>query len=179
MRCVLEGIVDTICHRVAALPPMTSTMNYWNSLSLAVENSIQTGRGGSPVFARWTAAAAVEEVALQSLVTGMARCVSAWFSASPCRVYALQSQSHDHLTLSLEFPHGAAAVLSVAQAHGRPESHLFVLGSQGAIYHDEQVGPAAGLDLSLPPSWKDPNLFSAVEQSLCFGNPVSVSISSK
>jgi len=148
-------------------------MNYWNTLKQAIQTTLNTGRVGTPVFVRCTAALAGPAEPLSQTAAAMASDINTWLAASPARLYALGSPDQGHVTVSLEYPSGCTALLSLALAQARPQIDLAVFGSKGAIYHTEAIQPLPDDQLTpqLPPTLSA--LTKAIERSLAQGAPVA------
>ena len=115
----------------------------WTVLNQTVSHSLAGGTVGTPVFVRWTAAAAQNTPDLKPLLAAMSACAESWLSARPRRVYATGSADAGHLSLSLEYDNGQSALLAISLANDHPAMNLIILGAHGAIYHTDFEGNGA------------------------------------
>jgi len=60
----------------------------WTVLNQTVSKSLAGGQVGTPLFVRWTAAAAQSTPELKPLLAEMSAYAESWLSARPRRVYA-------------------------------------------------------------------------------------------
>lgn len=152
----------------------------WTVLNQTVSQSLAGGTVGTPVFVRWTAAAAQNTPELKPLLAAMSACAESWLSARPRRVYATGSADAGHLSLSLEYDNGQSALLAISVAHNHPTMNLIILGARGAIYKTDievtapAVNLAAGTDESLQPSadLSTSQMVAAIDKSLFSQQPV-------
>ena len=155
----------------------------WTVLSQTVSETLASGTVGTPLFVRWTAAAAQRTPDLKPLLAEMSACAETWLSARPRRLYATGSADAGHLSLSLEYENGQSALLAISLAHSRPSMNLIILGARGAIYQadPEVVAPAETLagDTDERPQQSallsTSQLVAAVDKSLFSHQPVSLS----
>ena len=150
-------------------------MGYWDELDQAVQTTVRLDRIGTPVFVRCTAATAESVGTIQGHLALLVSSVNKWFGAAPARLYALRTSDGAHLSVTLEYPPGFSAVLSVSPGHARPEIDLVVLGSRGAIYHHDTVQPVAEATLAVLESDGVQPIMAAIERSCTLGNPVELS----
>ena len=106
----------------------------WTVLSQTVSETLASGTVDTPLFVRWTAAAAQSTPELKPLLAEMSACAETWLSARPRLLYATGSPDAGHLSLSLEYENGQSALLAISLAHSRPSMNLIILGARGAIY---------------------------------------------
>lgn len=152
----------------------------WTVLNQTVSHSLAGGTVGTPVFVRWTAAAAQNTPDLKPLLAAMSACAESWLSARPRRVYATGSADAGHLSLSLEYDNGQSALLAISLANDHPAMNLIILGAHGAIYHTDfevtapAVNLASGTDESLQPSavLSTSQMVAAIDKSLFSKQPV-------
>jgi len=117
----------------------------WTVLNQTVSETLAGGAVGTPLFVRWTAAAARNTPELKTLLAEMSACAETWLSARPRRVYATGSADAGHLSLSLEYENGQSALVAISLAHDHPSMNLIILGARGAIYQvDTEVTARAG-----------------------------------
>jgi len=117
----------------------------WTVLNQTVSKSLAGGQVGTPLFVRWTAAAAQSTPELKPLLAEMSAYAESWLSARPRRVYATGSTDSGHLSLALEYANGQAALLAISLAQDHPTMNLIILGARGAIYQsDSEVTARAG-----------------------------------
>jgi hypothetical protein len=149
-------------------------MQYWVALNRAVEVNLAKGYVGQPVFVRCTAAVAERVETIKDHLAEMIYYVNGWLTASIWRVYAMGKQAQGHVVISLEYDSGCSALLTCALEHKLPQIDLTILGSSGAIYHQELILPPR--DDSLTPKAMDQMqlLMIAVDQSLATGQPVDL-----
>ena len=159
---------------------MRVELNYWDSISLAVQSAIETGRVGVPVFVRWTVLRAADSGGVDDILGTMAWRVSGWFgSDEPHRLHALGSPDVHSAALSLTFSEGSTALLATGPSNHRNEVDLTLLGNEGAIYHHQF--PCEVTDGALEPQL-DPSvdhLLEAINASRHAGRPVSVATFSR
>ena len=153
---------------------MRVELNYWDSISAAVQSAIDSGRVGVPVFVRWTVLRAVDNRGVDRILSTMAGRVSSWFESEPHRLYTLGSPDTPSASLSLTFPDGPTALLVSGSGDHRNEVDLTLLGNQGAIYHHEFPTEAVVglLEPQLDPSTD--RLLEVIHASRQSGRPVSM-----
>ncbi len=155
----------------------------WTVLHQTVSETLAGGTIGSPLFVRWTAAAAPDTPDLKPLLAEMSACAESWLSGRPRRVYATGSADAGHLSLALEYENGQSALLAISLAHSHPSMNLIILGARGAIYQsDSEVTARAGIlaagtnerrqNASL---LSTPRMVSAIDKSLFTKQPVLLS----
>jgi hypothetical protein len=149
-------------------------MNYWQTLSQAIETTCRSGRIGTPVFVRWTAALAGQPDPIRDMLAAMIAYVDHWLAAPAGRLYSLGSADFGQLTVSLEYPSGAGALLGLTVGPVQPHVDLIVLGSGGAIYHQEFLQPVNDNSLLAPPSEQNRAMLQALDWSLFTGRPVDI-----
>ena len=153
-------------------------------LNQSVSETLANGRVGSPVFVRWTAAAAEDCEQLKPLLAEMSAYTENWLSANPRRIYVTGSADKGHLSLALEYENGESALLAITLAHDHPSVNLAILGAHGAIFHTDSDIPAraeppagatdesSGHSVLLAAS----KMVAAIDRSLFAKQPVSVSL---
>ena len=151
-------------------------MNYWHLLDQAVKTACQSGRLGTPVFVRCTVLLAGQAQSMKENLATLAGFANTWFATSACRVYSLASPDARHLTLSLEYPSGRQALLSLAAGHSQSHIDLTLLGPRGALYHTESI--QAIDDHLASPQATGPlqTIIRAIDQSLASGQPVDIDL---
>ncbi len=149
-------------------------MNYWYVLNHGVTTTLQSGRVGQPVFVRCTAAVAESTDAIRDHLAEMVAAVNGWFSNTPDRVYAQGAENQGLCTVTLAYPTGATAILSVVLEHHDPQLDLIVLGSRGAIYHNESIRPLRDGSLTPQPVAEVAAIMQAIAASLASGEPALV-----
>ena len=155
----------------------------WTVLNQTVSETLAGDTVGTPVFVRWTAAAAQNTPELKPLLAEMSAYAETWLSARPRRVYATGSADAGHLSLALEYANGQSALLAISLAHDHPSMNLIILGARGAIYQaDSEVtaragNPAGGTDERLQHSavLSTSQMAAAIDKSLFSKQPVSLS----
>lgn len=158
---------------------MRVELNYWDSISLAVQSAIETGQVGVPVFVRWTVLCAANNGGVDEILGTMTGRVSGWFGSEPRRLYALGSPEVHSAALSLTFSEGPTALLATGPSNHCNEVDLTLLGNEGAIYHHQF--PCEAKDGALEPQL-DPSvdhLLEAINASRHAGRPVSVATVSR
>ena len=158
---------------------MRIELNYWDSISLAVQSAIETGRVGVPVFVRWTVLRAADNGGVDDILGTMTGRVSGWFGSEPHRLYAFGSPDVHSAALSLTFSEGSTALLATGPSNHRYEVDLTLLGNEGAIYYHQfpcEVTDGA-LEPQLAPSVD--HLLEAINASRHAGRPVSVATFSR
>lgn len=152
----------------------------WTVLDQSVSETLATGRVGTPLFVRWTAAVAQNRQDLKPLLAAMRAYAASWLAAEPSRLYATGSVEDGHISLSLEFENGASALLAVALSHDSPTTNLIVLGARGTVYLTDSDLLSS---LQVPPAHKDTGpgqssgstsleILAAIDQSLTTNQPV-------
>ena len=155
----------------------------WTVLNQTVSETLAGGTVGTPLFVRWTAAAAQTTPELKPLLAEMSACAETWLSARPRRLYATGSADAGHLSLSLEYENGQSALLAISLAHDHPSMNLIIIGARGAVYQtdSEIVSPTLNLagdtDESLQPSavLSTSQMVAAIDKSLFSKQPVLLS----
>lgn len=157
-------------------------MYSWAVLNQTVSETLASGGVGTPVFVRWTAAAASDGGELKPLLAAMCGYAESWLSARARRLYASGEEGDGQISLALEYGNGSSALLAVTLANGRPFMNLALLGARGAIYHSDATvlaganGSADGRDDEilaagvLPPA----ETLAAIDQSLATKQPVTL-----
>ena len=120
----------------------------WTVLNQTVSETLAAGSVGTPLFVRWTAAAAQNPPKLKPLLAEMSACAESWLAARPRRVYATGSADAGHLSLSLEYDNGQSSLLAISLAHDHPTMNLIILGAHGAIYQTDSEVTAPALNLA-------------------------------
>lgn len=149
-------------------------MNYWQTLSQAVETTCQFGRIGRPVFVRWTIVLPNQPEPIRDILAALVAYIDLWLSASAGRVYSLGSADFGQLTVSLEYPSGVGALLCLTLGPGQPHVDLTILGSSGAIYHKEFLQPVDDQALIIQMSGQNRMILQAIDRSLLSGQPVAI-----
>ncbi|MCY3901447.1 MAG: hypothetical protein OXF86_22940 [Caldilineaceae bacterium] len=155
----------------------------WTVLNQTVSETLASGTVGTPLFVRWTAAAANNTLELKPLLAEMSACAESWLSARPRRVYATGSADAGHLSLALEYENGQSALLSISLAHDHPSMNLIILGARGAIYQadSEVTAPAPNLAADKDEGMQHasllstPRMVAAIDKSLFSQQPVLLS----
>ena len=155
----------------------------WTVLHRTVSETLASGTVGTPLFVRWTAAAAPNTHDLKPLLAAMSACAESWLSARPRRVYATGSADAGHLSLALEYENGQSALLAISLARDHPSMNLIILGARGAIYQTDSEVTAPALNLaadaeeSLQPSavLSSTQMVAAIDKSLFSKQPVLLS----
>ena len=149
-------------------------MNYWPRLTQTVETTLKTERIGQLVFVKCILVLTAEVTDIHHMAAGIADYISGWLAASLGRVYVLEAGPQRQLTLSLEYPTGASALLSLSTARVNSALDLSLFGNAGAIYHTE-AGPF-GLD-EAPQIQTSPQLQAiteAIRASVETGQPIDL-----
>lgn len=155
----------------------------WTVLNQTVSETLASGTVGTPLFVRWTAAAAQNPPELKPLLAAMSAYAESWLSARPRRVYATGSADAGHLSLALEFGNGQSALLAIALAQGHPTMNLIILGARGAIYQADAEVTAHALNLAADKDegmqhaslLSTPGMVAAIDKSLFSQQPVLLS----
>jgi predicted dehydrogenase len=106
------------------------------SLGQSVQQIINEGRIGSPVFVRCVAHVAPERAQLSACLNEVIATTTTWMGAPVERMYALGSADAGQLTAVLQFERGQTALVSVGVApNADPTIDLMVLGNRGAAYY--------------------------------------------
>lgn len=155
--------------------------------SLSDAHDPHSGRIGTPVFVRWTAAVAESQEVLKTQLAEMTLYTGRWLSAKLCRLYATGTQTQGHLSLALEYVSGSSALLALTLAHHRPHISLAIYGTHGALYHNDFIAPTRDGALSPLPTGARPEdgalnefaqesrrFLDAIEQSLALHQPVDL-----
>lgn len=148
-------------------------MSYWENLDATVQSALDSGRIGTPVFARWTVSLNPAECAgngARHITAHLTRLVGGWFSAQPTRLYALSSDDF-HTTLAVDYPSGAAAVISAAVCGRHSHIDLNLLGSHGSIVQKEFLEPHRDGSLAVPQTHS--LLYTAIDRSRSSGEAVA------
>ena len=155
----------------------------WTVLNQTVSETLASGTVGTPLFVRWTAAAAQNTPELKPLLAEMCACAGSWLSARPRRAYATGSADAGHLSLALEFGNGQSALLAIFLAQGHPTMNLIILGARGAIYQaDAEVTAREGNLVGGTDERRQnaallstPRMVAAIDKSLFSQQPVLLS----
>lgn len=156
--------------------------NYWANLHMAVQDSVQAGRIGIPVFVRWTVVFGKEKERVDLSEEYLAYYIdlsSNWFSASPIRLSAFKSGTRadiNHHTVAVEYDNGAGALIAVARSGSQTHCDLNLLGSSGSIIHKEWIEPLR--DGSIGAGGGSDHVAEALKASLRSGQPVNLDASS-
>ncbi|MEM7032075.1 MAG: hypothetical protein AAF629_21160 [Chloroflexota bacterium] len=145
-------------------------MSYWESLSQEIKKTIQQERIGTLVFVRGTLILSAKAEKDCGLVGALLAEVSHWFSIAPHQLYATGQTDTDVVSVSLEFPTGATALISMAFGQAQSHIDLSVIGNLGAAYHRENLNwlDEPQVPDTLPALAQ--SLAKAVSESLTTGN---------
>jgi hypothetical protein len=143
-----------------------------DDLDRAVRGVLSSKRVGQPVFVRLTlhgpAPARTVVPRLARLVTLAAR----WVGQALTRLHATGSPRSGQVCLTLQFAGGASALVRLARGPVRGDGvDLMVLGSRGAVYHDEGTGHAWDGGTDSGKGRADPKLAGLIERALRSGRP--------
>jgi hypothetical protein len=153
-------------------------MSHFDELDRTVQEAIQSGRIGQPVFVRLLAALNAADADPEATLLPLAAFAANWIGAAVERVYAVRSTGQNQASVLLEFRSGAAGVVSTLTAGaGGPVLDVLLLGNHGAIYHEglalgEFTGP-------VPLVAVGPALGAAIVQSVRSGKPQAVALEDK
>jgi hypothetical protein len=116
-------------------------------LHRAVQATITSKRLGQPVFIRYLWHSPEKSNGILPALTDLVWTVGEWLGQPLIRICAVGSAAIGHISLTLEFSHGATALVGWSQSRAPGSGvDLMVIGNRGALYHD-----AGSVDL-----WADP-----------------------
>ena len=151
-------------------------MNYWEALQQSVRSCIQAGQIGTPVFVRCTAITADTQDVILSQAAGVIMCLNDWFSSVPAQIYAVGQETSGHCAVTLQYPTGATAILSVSLDHSQPNIDLTVIGSEGAAYHSQTIQTLRDGSLMPLKSGELESVVGAIRSSLSLNRPVEINM---
>jgi hypothetical protein len=138
-------------------------------LHQAVQTTLANRRLGQPVFVRYLLHTREPADTLLLRLAQFTAVVRDWLAQPLDRLYALGSPESGHVSLTLQFRHGATALVTLAHAaSGEEGADLLILGNHGALYHD------AGSTVLWDVRPVDPTLLAAIERALRSGGPEPV-----
>jgi hypothetical protein len=144
-----------------------------HSLYRTVDEIIDTGRLGVPVFVRCIVQVAPGSEYVGNILARVLTMASSWLRSSPVEVYA---QSHDRMrqiTVTIKYTDGQTSIVSVSASGLANRVDLMLLGNKGALYHDgDALSP--GFDINAEPIPVPDWLLDALERSLHDGEPAAI-----
>lgn len=104
-------------------------------LHTAVQGSLK--KVGTPVFVRYLLFSQDKKSEPSTALASLLQIANNWIGQPLDRLFAVGSAATGNVTLTCEFRGGATALLSWSTSPARGiGADIFVLGSNGAIYHD-------------------------------------------
>ena len=139
-----------------------------------IEEIINTGHVGTPVFVRCTAQISPQQEDMNDVLARVLSMAFSWLRASPRKVYAQSGDSSRKITATVQCLGGQTAVVSVsAMSDTAPKVDIMMLGNRGALYHDGGALPP-GFDMDAEPMPVPEWLVDALGQSLSAGTPAVI-----
>ena len=139
-----------------------------------IEEIIDTGRVGVPVFVRCAAQLPPAKENMYDVLARVLTMAVSWLKASPLRVYVQIGDNLRKITATVQCTGGQTAVVSVnATPDATPQVDIMMLGNKGALYHDGDALPP-GFDIAAEPMPVPEWLVDAVDRSLRAGKPVAI-----
>ena len=133
-------------------------------LETNVRSVISSKRIGTPVFARLMLTSVTKEQTVPMLTRAVGL-IERWFSQKRSRMHSVGTG--DNVTLSLGFPSGASAIITIASSvsTGSPFD-LLLLGHHGSVLHDFGNGLLGPTSLVWDTLEADPAIEQAVREVL-------------
>lgn len=107
-------------------------------LQRAVQETVDSGRIGTPVFARLLLVAPIDADRLLDLLAAGVSLVADWMGSPPARMIGNPGATAETPSLTLVFEQGATALVSAGR--GEHGTDLLLLGQHGAVYHEIPTG---------------------------------------
>jgi hypothetical protein len=141
-------------------------------LHRAVHATLTSKRLGTPVFVRYLLQTHDKANGSAGRLAQIAAVVRGWVGQVPERIYALGSGKARQISLTLEFPHGATALIAWSSG-AQSGVDLTVIGNRGALHHD--VGGANLWDDAVQAAEDKPDaeLVAWIERALRSGRPLT------
>jgi hypothetical protein len=143
-----------------------------DALEQSVQAVIDRKRIGRPVFVRYTQLGAVEKGELVARLSRMLDAARRWLGQPLATVYALGSREGGQVTLAVQTPEGATALVSLGRARAIGDGiDLMVIGDHGSIYHDGGQGLLGCGEARYRQVSGEPVLVRLIERALSSGRP--------
>lgn len=144
-----------------------------HSLYRTVNEIIDTGRLGVPVFVRCIVQVASGGEYVGNILARMLTMASSWLKSSPVEVYAQSNDRLRQITVTIKYTDGQTSIVSVSASGVANRVDLMLLGNKGALYHDgDALSP--GFDINAEPIPVPDWLLDALERSLHAGEPAAI-----
>ena len=144
-----------------------------HSLYRTVNEIIDTGRLGVPVFVRCIVQIASGSEQVGSVLARILTMASSWLKSSPVEVYAQSNHRLRQITVTIKYTDGQTSIVSVSATGVAHRMDLMLLGNKGALYHDgDALSP--GFDMTAEPLPVPDWLLDALERSLNDGEPAAI-----
>jgi hypothetical protein len=141
-------------------------------LHRSVQATLGSKRLGTPVFARYLLQRPERPEAMVPRLAQLVAVVRGWLDQPLDRLYAQGTTAAGHITLALDFRHGATALVSLTGGPPRGDGiDLMVLGNQGALYHDGGASELWDEAPDVPRERPEARLVGWIEQALRSGRP--------
>lgn len=138
----------------------------------AVQTTIASKRLGTPVFARYLYHSPLKGQAVLTRLAKTTAAVRDWLNTPLERILAQGSSASRHVTLTLEFRGGLAAVVTWIGTSGRGAGvDLTLLGNHGALYHDSGDGHLWDDAFAADDAAPDRDLLAWIERALKSSRP--------
>ncbi len=143
------------------------------ALEQSVQEVIDRNRIGRPVFIRYTLLGPLKQDEMLALLSRMLDAARRWLGQPIGKVYAVGSLEGGQVSLTMQTPDGATALLSVGRTRATGDGiDLMVVGDHGAIYHDAGQGLLGCNGARYQRPGSEPKLLGLIERVLASGRPV-------
>lgn len=144
-----------------------------HSLYRTVNEIIDTGRLGIPVFVRCIVQVVPGSEYVGNILARVLTMASSWLRSSPVEVYAQSNDKLRQITVTIKYTDGQTSIVSVSASGVANRVDLMLLGNKGALYHDgDALSP--GFDINAEPVPVPDWLLDALERSLHDGEPATI-----
>jgi hypothetical protein len=144
-----------------------------HSLYQTVNEIIDTGRLGVPVFVRCIIQVASGSEQVGNILARMLTMASSWLKSSPLEVYAQSNDRLRQITVTIKYTDGQTSIVSVSASGAAHRIDLMLLGNKGGLYHNgDALSP--GFDINAEPIPVPDWLLDALERSLHAGEPAAI-----
>ena len=144
-----------------------------HSLYRTINEILDTGRLGVPVFVRCIIQVAPGSEHMGNVLARVLTMASSWLKSSPLEVYAQSNDRLRQITVTIKYTDGQTSIVSVSASGAAHRIDLMLLGNKGALYHDgDALSP--GFDMTAEPLPVPDWLLDALERSLNDGEPAAI-----
>ncbi len=111
----------------------------WEPLRNAVQGAIDRGQIGRPAALRVTVHAAGGPTDQRDMASALRSLAESWFGGQCESEYSIGNEGKPEVT-ALKWDGGQSAMIAVSAGSGRTGGNLMLMGSNGTIYHEIDLG---------------------------------------